>query len=1106
MFATNFKKWDTIFGWAVFAVALVTYGLTVEPTASYWDCGEYIATSAKLQVGHPPGAPFFQMMGAFFAMFATSNEQVALMVNYMSVFSSAFTILFLFWCITNLTRKLVEKKGVIDNASAMAVFGSGLVGALAFTFSDSFWFNAVEAEVYAMATCLMALMFWLGLRWADDMGNLRGNRWLILISLVIGLSFGVHFMALLTIPGIAMIYFFKTNPKPTFKSFLTANIVSVAILLFIFKLLLPSVMKFFGYLEVFFVNSIGLPFNSGTIIAGLLVIAAFYFGLKYTRNKGFVQLNTLVLCTMYVLIGFSTWMMIPIRANAGTVINENSPSDARLLLAYYNLEQYPETHLFYGPMYTDAFAELDPVNPYMDDKPKYERDYKLGKYVIVNDYKDARQAPNSKHVGVLPRMWSSEHAENYMKIAGPVKIKPKAAFAGEPQLQEAVAQFSKDIESGRIDEEEYLDFIRKFKDYIEVEKPSFLQNMKYLVQYQMGYMYWRYFAWNFIGRQDDIQGKQNNNGNWLSGIKFIDEARLGSQENLPSDVLENPGRNVYYFLPFILGIIGLLFQLKSSQQQFWVIFVLFMFTGLALKVYLNERPFEPRERDYALIGSFFMFSVWIGMGVYSLFDEFRKFVTPKILAPAITLLCLLAVPTVMAYQNWDDHDRSNRYTAQSMAKAYLQSVAEDVGAMMFTIGDNDTFALWYAQEIEEFRTDVRTINTSLFATDWYIDQMKRKSYESEPIPSQLVHSQYAYGVRDAVYLQELTDERWDIKRFIDWIANDSNTFGMLLKKQGGDLSQYPSSYLSTIFYPTKKIRVPVNKENVLKSGLVKEKDSALIVDYIDIDLPSALPKNRILMLDLLANNNWERPIYFTGGSFDNAEYLWMKDYLQLDGLVYKLVPIKTPINRNNPFDMGRIDSDLMYDIVMKWDWGNAEDPNIYLDPETRKNSISYRSNLARLTETLLNEGKIEKAKNVINLAMTKMPFGRFGYYVFLEPFISGYYQVKEPQKARELFTGVAKKYQESLDYYAALPINEQYYSGSEIVTDIERYRSLVDILVENNDKDFAMAETKKFNEYLAKFSHFYKNELNDLPSPDKLESDSLVEEPTDGATVDTTNN
>ncbi|TRZ46382.1 DUF2723 domain-containing protein [Robertkochia solimangrovi] len=1105
MTAKQFKKWDTILGWVVFAIALLTYHLTVEPTSSFWDAGEYISTSAKLQVGHPPGAPFFQMMGAFFAMFAGNDELVAVTVNHMSVFSSAFTILFMFWCITNITKKLAAKSGELNTASYIAILGSGVVGSLAFTYTDSFWFNAVEAEVYAMATLLMSLMFWLGLRWADELHEPRGNRWLVLISLVIGLSFGVHFMALLTIPAIGMIYYFKTTEKFTFKSFIIANVISIAILLFIFKLLLPNVMKLFGYLEVFFVNSIGLPFNSGTIIAALLIIAFFYFTLQYTFKNNQKIMNSIVLSIMFILIGFSTWLMVPIRANAGTVINENSPTDARQLLAYYNLEQYPETHLFYGPMFTDAYAgqNSDPEKQYMDDKPKYERDHKTGKYVIVNKYKNARVAPNIEQEGLFPRLWSTEHAANYMRITGPIDVNVKPEYRGQTQLVDAVSQMKRDLASGKIDYNQYVSFISEFKDALQIEKPTIWQNLNYLFEFQMNYMYLRYFMWNFVGRQDDIQGKLDNHGNWLSGIDFVDSNRLGSQDNLPSDVLNNKARNTYYFLPFLLGIIGFLFLLKVSKEYTWVLFVLFMFTGLALKIYLNERPFEPRERDYALVGSFYVFSIWIGMGVFALFDELKKFISPKILAPAISVICLIAVPGILASQNWDDHDRSNRFTAQSMAKSYLDSIEEDAGSMLFTIGDNDTFSLWYAQEIEGYRTDVRTINTSLFATDWYIDQMKRAAYESKPIPSQLTHDKYAYGVRDAVYYQPLTNERWDIKRFMNWIANDDNTIENLVKKQGKDISGYPESYLNLHFYPTNKIRVPVNKEMVLKTGLVKEKDSAQIVDYIDIDLPeSALTKNRILMLDILANNNWERPIYFTGGSFDKAEYMWMKDYLQLDGLVYKLVPVKTEIDKRNPYEMGRIDEDLMYDIIMKWDWGNSESPDIYHDPETRKNSISYRGNLARLSEKLIATGKTQKAKDVLDLAMEKMPFGYFGYYVFLEPYIDGYYKVGEQEKARDLYKKVARKYQEYLEYYSSLDVESQYMLGDDIITNVERYRSLIDIIITNGDKELGMEEASKFNEYMESIAILKSSALPAKTPSSDIPADAQQAVPLDTATID----
>ncbi len=503
----------------------------------------------------------------------------------------------------------------------------------------------------------------------------------------------------------------------------------------------------------------------------------------------------------------------------------------------------------------------------------------------------------------------------------------------------------------------------------------------------------------------------------------------------------------------------------------------FLFTGLALKIYLNERPFEPRERDYALVGSFYVFAIWIGMGTFALIQNLRNTWSNKLVVPASVLLCFLAVPVLMGVQNWDDHDRSGRYTAQSISKSYLTSIQKDVGAIIFTIGDNDTFALWYAQDIEEYRQDVRPINTSLIATDWYIDQMKRKTYTSEAVDIQLEHAQYAYGVRDYTKHESIIDSvRWDIKDFMNWVASDDprNKYKRIIQKSGGDPDLYPKGTQEMVFYPTNKIRVNVNVENVIQSGLVKEKDRDLIVPYIDIDLPKGgLYKNQLIMLDILANNDWKRPLYFTGGSYDDSEYLWMKNYLQLEGLVYKLVPIKTPKNKNNPYLMGRLDADLMYEIVKKWEWGNSDSPEIYHDPETRKNSISYRSNMARLAEVLIDEGKLEKAKEIIDLNLEKMPVDYFGYYSLLTPFIEGYYRIGATEDARKLFEQIAEKYRDQLEYFESLSLNFQYDLGEEILTEIERYRSLIEVIIDNNDEEFMSSKIVAFQKHTAPFEFLY---------------------------------
>ncbi|RZV70274.1 MAG: DUF2723 domain-containing protein [Flavobacteriaceae bacterium] len=1100
----NFTKWNRILAWFSFAVALITYSLTVEPTVSFWDAGEYILTSSKLQVGHPPGAPLFQMLGAFFSIFTTNPSQIGLMMNMMSAVASAFTILFMFWTITLLLRKIIGEPVKNSIGKNYAILGSALVGSLAFTFTDSFWFNAVETEVYAMATLIMASMFWLGLRWEKDMNTPRGNKWLILISFIIGLSFGVHFMGLLTIPAIGLIYFFKNYKEVTIKNFIIANVVVVAVLLAIFKLLLPNALKFFGMAEVFFVNSIGLPFNSGSIIAGLILIGAFYFGLKYTREKKLALANTIILCIMFIFIGFSSWMMLPIRANANVVINENNPSSARELLAYYNLEQYPETHLFYGPQFTDQYSGLDENNPYIDDKPKYEKDYDKGEYVVVNEYERAKQNYNSEHASILPRMWSGEHAENYMLFAGYLDFQVKPEYQMQEELRRSINDFKGDVARGMIDYEDYHNFLKRFGQYINVAKPSLASNVGYLLEYQLGYMYWRYFMWNFVGRQDDIQGKYNNHGNWISGINLVDEWHLDmSQKNLPTDMKDNKGRNTYYFLPLLLGLIGLFFLYNIDKKLFWVMLVFFLFTGLAIQVYTNVRPFEPRERDYSVVGSFYVFAIWIGFGVYAIYDGLKKYAKSKLLAPMITVACLVLVPGILAANNWDDHDRSGKYTAQSMAHKYLDSCAEN--GILFTIGDNDTFALWYAQEIEGYRTDVRVINTSLFQTDWYIDQMKRKAYESDPVPSQYTHDQYKYGTRDYIVKQPITKDTMLIKDFLNWIGNDNpkTKVKYILQQSGEDVSYYPNQYLNSNYFPTEHVRIPVDKEIVLNNGIVRQKDADLIVPYIDIRIKgSALYKNRLLMLDIVANNDWKRPIYFSGGAFSDDDYIWMKDYLQLDGMCYKLVPIKTPVDKANPFDMGRVDSDLMYDLVKKWNWGNSESPDIYHDPETRKNSITYRGNLARLVEKFINEDKLDKAEEIADLAMEKMPVQYFGYYTLLEPYISAYYEVDAEEKARNLYKQVAIKYQENLKYYSSLDVDKQYDLAEEIITDIERYKSLVGV-VALYDKVIADDEMEAFRNHLKLFRHFYDNDPDeieltpedpDLPdNPDSIKSaiDSL---------------
>ncbi len=1028
----KFNKWNIILGWVTFAIALITYSLTLEPTVSAWDVGEYIATSVKLEVGHPPGAPLFQMLGAFFAMFTTDVSEIAKMVNFMSALASAFTILFMFWTITNLALKLAAKTGNISKGKRIAVLGSGIVGALTYTFSDSFWFSAVEGEVYAMSSFLMAILFWLGLKWESEIGSPRGNKWLVLISFIVGLSFGVHILSLLVIPAIVMLYFFKTYKNINIKTSIIATIFSVLVLVLVFKFIFPFTLKFFSASELFFINSVGLPYNSGSIIAAVVLIALFYFGLKYTRKKNKLTVNTLILSLLFIMIGFSSWMMLPIRANANTTINENNPSSARELLAYYEREQYGDANVFYDTYYSNKYSdERNRSNPTRDDKPKYEK--KDGKYVIVNVYKDVLPNYSDKHKGFIPRM------------VNPASEKKYKAIAGIPENSQ--------------------------------RRPTFAENIKFMMSYQFGYMYGRYFMWNFVGRQNDIQGQLDIfNGNWLSGIDFIDEARLGSQKMLPWQALLNKGRNTYFFLPLLLGIIGLLFNIKWDKKNFFTLFLFFAFTGFAIIFYTNPKPFEPRERDYAVVGSFYIFAIWIGFGVLALYEYLKHFGTRKRIAYITTIVCLLAVPTLMAFQNWDDHDRSNRFTTRLNAQAYLEST--DPNAIMFTIGDNDTFPLWYMQEVEGIRTDVKLINTSLFQTDWYIDQMKRKTYKADPIPSQLTHDEYKYGTLDvAYYFQELfpqlKDSVLELDNFMKWIRSDSKRTFYDLDDDGN-----PEKIL-----PTNKIRIPVNKENVLKNGIVAQKDADKIVPYIDITIDRAIAKNTILMLDILNNFNWERPIYFTGGSNTDSEYLWLKDYLQLDGVAFKLVPIKTPTKVYNQegqlvreltlFDIGRIDPEKMYKNVQKWDWRNINNGEIYLDEQTKRNAISLRNSLMRLSKAFAKEGDTLKAIEVLDLSLEKMPIEDFDHYSLSMDYPEMYYKLGEVEKARTAAEDLIRLFKEKLVWFSTFSSEDFDIIFEEFdITFRYLYRGIIDQVSQyDTDEEFIKELQDEFNKTLNLFQH-----------------------------------
>jgi len=941
MMTKGYKFYNTVVGWLIFLVAATVYLLTIEPTASFWDCGEFITTAFTLQVGHPPGAPLFMIMGRVFTMFAGNTAQVPVMVNIMSALASAFTILFLFWTITHLARRVISTKAAeLTIPQMIAVLGAGAVGALAYTFSDTFWFSAVEGEVYGTSSMFTALVFWCILKWENEADDKFANRWIVLICYLIGLSIGVHLLNLLAIPAIVLVYYFRKYPT-TRNGVIFSLAISMVLVAVVMFVLIPGIVIMAQWFELIFVNGLGLPYNTGTVIYSILLIAGIVWGLKYTAQKKKALLNTIILGITVLIIGYSSYAMIIIRSSANTPMDQNNPDNAFSLLSYLNREQYGSKPLFYGQYYN---APLDSENPYSKGSPNYiERN---GRYEI-SDYK---QSPNydSRFCTLFPRMFSpsADHIkeyENWANIKGtPIQVTNRE---GEPQT---------------------------------LIKPTFTENLTFFFTYQINWMYWRYFMWNFSGRQNDIQGNGDIlNGNWITGFNFIDSIRLGDQSHLPTALANNRGKNKYYLLPLILGLLGLFYQFNAGskgKKDFWVVMSLFIMTGLAILVYLNQEPLQPRERDYAYAGSFYAFAIWIGFGVLALYEWLNKVSPAKISAIAATTISLIAVPCLMANQNWDDHDRSNRYTARDFGGNYLQSCAPN--AIIFTNGDNDTFPLWYAQMVEGIRTDVRVCNLSYFQTDWYVDQMKTKAYESDALPIKFTHNQYVQGTRDVIYILDQIKRPVILKEAMDFVRSEDPETKL---KQADNAS----------FFPSRQLVYPVDKAAVLANNVVAPKDADSIVSQMNINLTgNYITKDELMILDIIANNNWKRPIYFAI-TVGRDKYLNLQDYFQTEGFAYRLVPIKTP-SENQQF--GRVRTDVMYNnIINKFRWGNMNDPKVYLDENNIRMSMNVRNSFVRLADGLLAEGKRDSAIAVLDRCNELVPNEKVTYNYFNLLMAKSYY-------------------------------------------------------------------------------------------------------------------
>lgn len=1023
----QFKKLNNIIGWLVFIIASTVYIITSEPTASLWDCGEYIATAYKLQVGHPPGAPFFQLVGNFFSLFAPSTAYVARMVNTMSALASGFTILFLFWTITHFARKIVVKQeSDMNGGNMIAILASGVVGALAYTFSDSFWFSAVEGEVYAMSSFFTAIVFWAMLKWEDVADKRHGFRWLILIAYLIGLSIGVHLLNLLTIPAVIYIYYFKKYDATT-KGIVISGVLSIIVLALVMYGVIPWVVILASWFERFFVNSIGLPFHWGSFVYFIVMGLAIAYGIYYTHKNKKLVANTILLGFTFLIIGYSSFFILVIRSNANTPIDENNPEDASSLLAYLNREQYGDRPLFYGPYFVATQNGLyDPTNPAGDKSPVYTKSY-----CVVND--DNLESgtlyltENKVSPGLIKIFQYQEQAEKFIEQSNSDKYSIKQSYVitdvrdGEvPHYRKEFSTIFPRMYSGQRNHPSvYKTYISDDAPRVRVMSngetktytiPKFTDNVKFFFNYQVGWMYMRYFMWNFAGRQNDIQGHGNKlHGNWVSGVSFIDEFRLGDQSDLPIELQNNKGHNNYFFLPLLLGLLGLVFQLQRNYKDGIIVVALFVLTGLAIVVYLNQYPYQPRERDYAYVASFYAFAIWLGLGVLALYEILKKYMNPKVTAVAVGLVSLLLVPGLLAQQNWDDHDRSGRYNTLNVANNYLNSCAPN--AILFTNGDNDTFPLWYAQEVEGIRTDIKIVNLSLFNTDWYVDQMRRKTYDAEPIPLNIERDKYIQGMNDYSYLfvdkriKGITEQNFiDLQKVMKFYFSGKNK----IKYNDGVMRNY---------IPTKHFALNADKEHVLANGTVAMKDSAKIVDRLEWSLgKSVVNKNDLMMMEMLASFNWDRPIYYaitTGGD----TYLGLTHYFQLEGLTYRLVPIKT--TESSTFGShGYVNTDILFDnMINKFQYHGLNDPNLYFDEHHMRSIRNYRSTFVRLSEALLAEGKNEKAKIVLDKCVETLPEYTLAYDYFMIPIASGYYRIGEMEKANTILNRLVEVYSHDLAYY-----------------------------------------------------------------------------------------
>jgi hypothetical protein len=1013
----NFKKLNNITGWAVFVIASVVYLLTIEPTASFWDCGEFIATAVNMEIGHPPGAPFFMILGQFFSLFAFGNtENIPVTINVMSALASGFTIMFLFWSITHLARKVFTKGEELTKGNLFAVIGAGLVGALSYTFTDSFWFSAVEAEVYALSSLFTAVVFWAILKWEEVDDPTQASRWLLLIAFLMGLSVGVHILNLLAIPAIVLVFYFK-NYKYSKKGVITALLISFGILAFLLYGVIQLTLKIALGFELFFINTVGLPYNFGIFIFVLLLIAGLSFGLYYTKKKNKPAWNTALLGITVIMIGYSSIVVIPVRSWANPPLDENNPEHISSLLSYVNREVYGQRPLLFGEYYNA------PVVDFPEGKKIYYQ--KDGKYVVGD--RRTKYEYDKRFTTFFPRMYNNMDPgyipayQEWGKVKGtPIQITNRRT--GEQEVR---------------------------------NKPTFTENMRFFFRYQLGHMYFRYFMWNFSGRQNDIQGRgELTNGNWITGIKFIDAMRLGPQDDLPDFITKNKGHNKYYALPLILGLIGAFFYYRRERKGFWIVTLLFIMTGAMIIVYLNEVPRTPRERDYVYVGSFYAFAIFIGIGVLSIYEKMQKWLNPRTSAIVTSLAALLIVPGLLATENWDDHDRSGRYAAREFAYNYL--VGLDKYAVVFTNGDNDTFPLWYIQEVEDHRTDVRVGCMPFMPQDWYITQMKSTYYESQALPISMEFETYRQGQRGLIPIipNERVKGPQPLKSIIAFAASDNPS------------TKVPASTGDFNFIPTDYFSLPVDSATVVNNGTVSPEMAGQIVSPIEWRLnKEQIYKDELVILDILANNNWERPIYYTTPGQTGSVRL--DEYLELTGLTYRLVPIKGPRQSSG---QGRVNTEVTYDNLMnKFRYTNFGNEDVYYDETCRRMMTNLKNNFNRLALALIDENKNDKAAEVLAKVEEILPPSILEYTYLDLATAEGWYRLGENENAGRLMEGYFNNMVQMMDYF--LSLHDRYLPSvsSPVQNSLIEMREQMRIAEEYGEDELKAKIEEKFNSYYTSY-------------------------------------